>query len=207
LSRNDFQDDRVLVEALIDTITDHKGFALDETTFTSWLSHVNLESEKSGFPLQDLEGEWRRRIDAHLSKVKSGPISNPDSQDAAMLHSNPSEYFSLSSPTTLDITYTISDDDWRKAAMAVEKNNKGAEAFTARERGKALEQFTQAIDDMLDVLSRNREVKRIHQNLAMTYANRANALLMDGIVEDVDAALHDAEQAEKFDPALNFGYV
>jgi hypothetical protein len=67
LRRKDLEDDKVLVNELIQLYTVNKGFSDNEQEFKSWLSKVTIEDEESKWRLRGVKGEWQRRIDAQLA--------------------------------------------------------------------------------------------------------------------------------------------
>lgn len=106
-----------------------------------------------------------------------------------------------------DKTYGLSQSDSLKLELALQKNYQGVESLTFNDGPGALTAFSEAISDILDLLSRIPEDKTsppsIKQNLAIMYANRAGAKLAGGTDAEVHSALRDAQLAEKHDPSLN----
>jgi hypothetical protein len=192
LLREDLEDDWSLVDALIDSYTSHKGFSNDETTFKSWLSKVSAEPR-----IRLIKGEWRRRIDTHLAQwQKDTPSSytRTTSPPAQSLESPP--LASSSAPP-------LSDADMLKAALAVRQNMDGMDALVANDRQRAIHAFTDAIEILIDLWSRNPDDDQIANDLANIYSNRADAWLMGGLVSDAPIALLDATKAEVLDPSCS----
>ncbi|CAA7267660.1 unnamed protein product [Cyclocybe aegerita] len=66
----DLENDTGLVDRFIELMTDGKGLSDDEATFKNWTLDVMINDRKSSERLSDIEGEWKRRCDQHLSKWK-----------------------------------------------------------------------------------------------------------------------------------------
>jgi tetratricopeptide (TPR) repeat protein len=94
--------------------------------------------------------------------------------------------------------------DWRKALWAIEKNEVGVNAFSAKDRNAALKAFTEAIEDSIEVLSRNPDSPNHKTNLAILYCNRASTWLLGGSILDADAAVRDTQIALTLQPASSF---
>lgn len=196
LLREDLEDDGALVDALIDTYTAHKGFSNDEKTFKSWLSKVVTEPR-----IRTIKGEWQRRIDAHLAQWQKESIGSHRKAHPSSAHS------SASSPVASSSVQPLSDSDGRKVTQAIEKNLVGMHALLANARPKALHAFTDAIEILIDVWSRNPRATQIFESVAVSYSNRADAWLMDGLATDAPIALLDAVKAEIFDPSDSRAYA
>jgi hypothetical protein len=191
LLREDLEDDGSLVDALIDSYTAHRGFSNDEKTFKSWLSTVSSEPR-----IRTIKGEWQRRIDTHLIQWQKAVTRSYNE-----IHS-PSTHTSASSPVASPSVRPISDADMHKAALATERNLDGVHALLGNQRQPAIQAFTDAIEILIDIWSRNPE-SQIADDLATSYSNRADAWLMGGLVADAPIALLDATKAEILDPSCS----
>jgi hypothetical protein len=102
-------------------------------------------------------------------------------------------------------TSLLKQSDWCKAVLATEKNLVGLKAFNSKDRATALKAFTEAIEDLIEVLSRNPDFADQRTNLAALYSNRADTWLLSGTVVDAMAAVRDAQIAQTLHPAFNYG--
>jgi hypothetical protein len=95
--------------------------------------------------------------------------------------------------------------DWCKAVLATDKNILGLKAFDSGDRSTALKAFTEAIEDLIEVLSRNPDFTNQNANLAALYCNRADTWLLSEFAVDATAAVRDAQIAQTLQPAFSYG--
>jgi hypothetical protein len=70
LHRTDLENDKGLVDVLIELQTDGQGFSNDQATFKNWVLDVLINDKSSAQRLRGLNGEWKRRCDGQLAKWK-----------------------------------------------------------------------------------------------------------------------------------------
>lgn len=93
--------------------------------------------------------------------------------------------------------------------LATEQKLAGNAYFSRKDREGALRAYRETIDHLWDALAQNpdeHDKQTIKKNLAVCYANRAAALLIDGPGIDAKAALKDGELAEHWDPSYAKGW-
>ncbi|EDR11276.1 uncharacterized protein LACBIDRAFT_293413 [Laccaria bicolor S238N-H82] len=70
LRRPDLENDKNLVDRLIDLLTGGKGMSNDEGTFKNWMLDVLINDRRSSERLSGIDGEWRRRCDEQFARWK-----------------------------------------------------------------------------------------------------------------------------------------
>ncbi|TFK42924.1 hypothetical protein BDQ12DRAFT_696320 [Crucibulum laeve] len=68
LRRSDLENDKGLVDRLIELLTDGKGLSDDEGTFKCWILDILINDKKTSGRVKGLKGEWKRRLDAQFAK-------------------------------------------------------------------------------------------------------------------------------------------
>ncbi|KAF8226164.1 hypothetical protein L208DRAFT_1454009 [Tricholoma matsutake] len=95
-------------------------------------------------------------------------------------------------------------------ASAEEKKKIGNAAFARKDYSTASRAYSDAIEDLLDVLSQKPDLdseKKAKKLLAICHANRAAAYLISGEGSDATKALGDGKAAEVNDPSYAKGYI
>ncbi|KAG6909441.1 hypothetical protein DXG01_000426 [Tephrocybe rancida] len=64
----ELENEKALVDRLIELYTDGKGFSEDEDIFKTWVLDILINDRRSFQRLGKLQGGWRQRLDAHFTK-------------------------------------------------------------------------------------------------------------------------------------------